>query len=85
MRAIDGFSETLPVACALRLAPPLLVRPGELRLGRLAGMRSRRLASSMADTGVANEDEGTAHLHGRLRSELRTTPPTIIKAGITFP
>jgi integrase len=31
MRAIDGFSFTLPVACALRLAPLLFVRPGELR------------------------------------------------------
>jgi integrase len=31
MRAIDGFAGTLPVACALRLAPLLFVRPGELR------------------------------------------------------
>jgi len=31
LRAIDGFSGTLPVACALRIAPLLFVRPGELR------------------------------------------------------
>jgi integrase len=31
LRAIDGFSGTLPVASALRLAPLLFVRPGELR------------------------------------------------------
>lgn len=31
MRAIDGFSGTFPVLCALRLAPLLFVRPGELR------------------------------------------------------
>lgn len=31
LRAIDGFSGTLPTACALRLAPLLFVRPGELR------------------------------------------------------
>jgi integrase len=31
LRAIDGFSGTFPVACALRLAPLLFVRPGELR------------------------------------------------------
>jgi len=31
LRAIEGFSGTLPVACALRLAPLLFVRPGELR------------------------------------------------------
>lgn len=31
LRAIDGFSGTLPVACALRLAPLLFVRPGALR------------------------------------------------------
>ncbi|EIT69977.1 MULTISPECIES: tyrosine-type recombinase/integrase [Hydrocarboniphaga] len=31
LRAIDGFSGTFPVACALKLAPMLFVRPGELR------------------------------------------------------
>ena len=31
MRAIDGFGGTLPVRCALQLAPLLFVRPGELR------------------------------------------------------
>lgn len=31
LRAIDGFTGTLPVACALKLAPLVFVRPGELR------------------------------------------------------
>ena len=31
LRAIDGFSGTFPVACALKLAPMWFVRPGELR------------------------------------------------------
>ncbi|HMB57815.1 MAG TPA: integrase arm-type DNA-binding domain-containing protein [Arenimonas sp.] len=31
LRAIDGFGGTFPVRCALRLAPLLFVRPGELR------------------------------------------------------
>ena len=31
LRAIDGFGGTLPVRCALRLAPLLFCRPGELR------------------------------------------------------
>lgn len=31
LRAIDSFNGTLPVACALKLAPMLFVRPGELR------------------------------------------------------
>jgi integrase len=31
MRAIDGYSGTLPVKCALKLAALLFVRPGELR------------------------------------------------------
>ncbi|MDD3762407.1 MAG: integrase arm-type DNA-binding domain-containing protein [Nevskiales bacterium] len=31
MRAIDGFKGTFPVHCALRLAPLLFCRPGELR------------------------------------------------------
>lgn len=32
LRAIDGFSGTFPVACALRLAPLWFCRPGEIRL-----------------------------------------------------
>lgn len=31
LRAIDGFAGTFPVQCALRLAPLVFVRPGELR------------------------------------------------------
>jgi integrase len=31
LRAFDGFAGTLPVLCALRLAPMLFCRPGELR------------------------------------------------------
>ncbi|OXJ19416.1 integrase arm-type DNA-binding domain-containing protein [Burkholderia sp. AU6039] len=31
LRAIDGYQGTLPVSCALRLAPLLFQRPGELR------------------------------------------------------
>ncbi len=31
LRAIEGFTGTFPVCCALKLAPMLFVRPGELR------------------------------------------------------
>ena len=31
LRALDGYQGTLPVCCALRLAPLVFVRPGELR------------------------------------------------------
>jgi integrase len=31
LRTLDGYQGTLPVACALRLAPLVFVRPGELR------------------------------------------------------
>jgi putative addiction module component (TIGR02574 family) len=31
MRAIDGYEGSLTVRCALRLAPLVFVRPGELR------------------------------------------------------
>jgi hypothetical protein len=31
LRAMDGYEGTLPVRCAMRLAPLLFVRPGELR------------------------------------------------------
>lgn len=36
LRAIDGYRGTLPVRCALRLAPLLFVRPGELRTAEWA-------------------------------------------------
>ena len=31
LRAIEGYEGTLPVRCALRLAPLVFARPGELR------------------------------------------------------
>jgi integrase len=34
LREIDGYQGTLPVKCALRLAPLVFVRPGELRTAR---------------------------------------------------
>ncbi|AFR15366.1 unnamed protein product [Burkholderia pseudomallei] len=36
LRAFDGFSGTFPVLCALKLAPLLFVRPGELRQAQWA-------------------------------------------------
>ena len=36
LRAIDGYQGTLPVLCALRLAPMLFQRPGELRAAEWA-------------------------------------------------
>jgi len=38
LRAIDGFSGTFVVQCALRLAPMLFVRPGELRRAEWASL-----------------------------------------------
>ncbi|HNC52277.1 MAG TPA: integrase arm-type DNA-binding domain-containing protein [Accumulibacter sp.] len=37
LRAIDGFRGTFVVSCALRLAPLLFVRPGELRRAEWSG------------------------------------------------
>ncbi len=36
LRTLDGYQGTLPVACALRLAPLVFVRPGELRAAEWA-------------------------------------------------
>jgi len=38
LRAIDGYEGTLPVRCALRLAPLVFVRPGELRKAEWANI-----------------------------------------------
>lgn len=38
LRAFDGFAGTFPVQCALRLAPMLFVRPGELRKAEWNGI-----------------------------------------------
>lgn len=36
LRALDGFSGTFTVQCALKIAPMLFVRPGELRMAKWA-------------------------------------------------
>ncbi|MDQ3185061.1 MAG: integrase arm-type DNA-binding domain-containing protein, partial [Pseudomonadota bacterium] len=38
LRAIDGFKGSFTVQCALRIAPVLFVRPGELRMAKWADM-----------------------------------------------
>jgi integrase len=38
LRAMDGYQGTLTVRCAMRLAPLLFVRPGELRAAKWADM-----------------------------------------------
>lgn len=38
LRAFDGFSGTFPVQCALKLAPLLFTRPGELRAAEWAAI-----------------------------------------------
>lgn len=38
LRAFDAFTGTYPVACALKLAPMLFVRPGELRAAEWANI-----------------------------------------------
>jgi hypothetical protein len=40
LRAMDGYEGSLVVKCALRLAPLLFVRPGELRRAEWAGIGS---------------------------------------------
>ncbi|RIQ20018.1 DUF4102 domain-containing protein [Bordetella avium] len=42
LRAISAFSGTFPVLCALRLAPMLFVRPGELRTAEWADIDLER-------------------------------------------
>ena len=61
LRAIDGFGGTFPVACALRLAPLLFVRPGELRRADWSEFDLERHASAVADTGEPDEDARAAH------------------------
>jgi integrase len=34
LRTLDSYEGTLPVRCAMRLAPLLFVRPGELRTAK---------------------------------------------------
>ena len=38
LHVLDGYRETLPVWCALRLVPLVFVRPGELREAEWAGI-----------------------------------------------
>ncbi|MGF6741014.1 DUF4102 domain-containing protein [Paraburkholderia sp. CNPSo 3155] len=57
LRAFDGFSGTFPVFCALRLAPMLFVRPGELRTAEWSHINLDR-----AEWRYAVTKTDTAHL-----------------------
>ena len=50
LRAIDGFSGSFMVKCALQLAPMLFVRPGELR-----GMEWAELDLDTAEWSIPGE------------------------------
>ena len=66
LRAIDGYTGTFPVACALKLAPLLFQRPGELRLAEwpefdLDGATWEIPAGRMKRT-KQGKAEGAAHI-----------------------
>lgn len=66
LRAIDGYAGTFPVACALKLAPLLFQRPGELRLAEwpefdLDGATWEIPAGRMKRT-KQGKAEGAAHI-----------------------
>lgn len=57
LRSLDGFKGTYTVACALKLAPYVFVRPGELRT-----MRWRDLDLDAAEWRFQSSKTDTAHL-----------------------
>ena len=57
LRAIDGYQGTLPVRCALRLAPLVFVRPGELRTAEWAD-----IDLDGATWSFTSSKTGTAHI-----------------------
>ncbi len=57
LRAFEGFSGTFPVLCALKLAPMLFVRPGELRKAEWADIDLAR-----AEWGYRISKTNTDHL-----------------------
>ncbi len=66
LRAIDGYTGTFPVTCALKLAPLLFQRPGELRLAEwpefdLDGATWEIPAGRMKRT-KQGKAEGAAHI-----------------------
>lgn len=57
LRAIHGYSGTFPVSCALKLAPMLFVRPGELR-----AMEWAHVDLDAAEWRFTASKTGTAHI-----------------------
>ena len=68
LRTIDGFRGTLPVQCALKLAPLVFVRPGELRQAQWAdidldrGLWTYRVTKTKSDHAVPLSRQAVAIL-----------------------
>jgi integrase len=59
LRAIDSYEGVLTMCCALRLAPYVFLRPGELRKRRMGRGRPRK--GRMAHARCQDEDGSTAY------------------------
>lgn len=83
LRAIDGFRGTFPVQCALRLAPLVFVRPGELRKALWADID--RDASEWRYTVTKTRTEHLVPLAAQAVAILRELHPLTGSGPYVFP
>ena len=85
LRAIDGYSSTFPVICALRLAPMLFVRPGELRHAEWAEFDLDQSLWRIPAEKMKMRDEHLVPLPAQAVEILRDLLPLTGPDGFLFP
>lgn len=85
LRAIDGYSGTFPVICALRLAPMLFVRPGELRHAEWAEFDLDQSLWRIPAEKMKMRDEHLVPLPDQALAILRDLLPLTGPDGFLFP
>jgi integrase len=86
LRAIDGYKGQSATECAMKLAPLVFVRPGELRAA-VGRVRPGREGTGVEDSGGQNEDEGAVYRAAQQAGVaiLRELQPITGPNGYCFP
>ncbi|MFP4168429.1 MAG: tyrosine-type recombinase/integrase [Desulfonatronovibrionaceae bacterium] len=85
LRAIDGFQGTYPVLCALRLAPLVFLRPGELRKGKWSEIDWQENLWIIPAERMKKKREHLVPLSSQARGILEKLYPLTAETGNIFP
>lgn len=85
LRAIDGFQGTYPVLCALKLAPLVFLRPGELRGGKWSEIDWQENLWIIPAERMKKKREHLVPLSRQARGILEELYPLTAETGNIFP